>query len=73
MTEVMTEEKLNARLDSLAKRLQWITDTEARAAWVKGYGANGEFDEDRDRLIAQMEKVLDALEQINGSPKFHPA
>lgn len=68
----MTEEELNLRLQGLHERLQWIADTEARAAWVGGYGAGGEFDGERERLIEKAERVLDELERVGGSPKFHP-
>jgi hypothetical protein len=56
----------------LNERLKWISETEARAVWVAGYGANGEFDAERERLITRMEETLDELERIGGSPQFHP-
>ena len=67
----MTEAELNDRLDALHGRLAWISDVEARAAWINGYGSHGEFDAERDKLIAAAEAVLDALGAIGGSPKFH--
>tara|TARA_Y100000816_G_scaffold270624_1_gene234523 strand:+ start:957 stop:1184 length:228 start_codon:yes stop_codon:yes gene_type:complete len=64
------EARLNASLDRIYHRLQWIADTEARAAWFNGFGANGELDSERERLIQQAESVLDQLEAMGGSPKF---
>ena len=68
----MTEDQLNARLDALHQRLQWITDTEARQVWIGGYGAHGEVQAERDKIIFAAEATLDALQAIGGSPKFHP-
>lgn len=67
-----TEARLNARLDTIHQRLQWIADTEARAAWFQTFGANGEFDQQREKLIGDAEAVLDALEAINGTPGYRP-
>ncbi len=69
----MTEEQLNARLDALHARLAWISNTEARAAWVNGFGANGEFDPERTRIIDEADRILDELQAAGGSPKFKPA
>lgn len=69
----MTEQELNNRLDAIHARLKWIADAEARSAWVKGLAARGIFAEERDRLIAETEKVVDALEKLGGSPEFPPA
>jgi len=69
---VMNEAQLNDRLDRLYERLQWISDREARAAWIQGYGSNGEFDAERDRLITKLEDTLDELQKIGGTPRFHP-
>lgn len=68
----MTEDELYTRLDRLHARIQWIADTEARAAWAKGFGANGELDAERGRLLEQAEAVLDELEKIGGSPRIYP-
>jgi hypothetical protein len=67
----MTEEELNRRLDALHHRLKWITDTEARAAWIQGYGAKGEFDQERIKILADAENVLDQLVALGSGPKFH--
>ncbi|WP_426020777.1 hypothetical protein [Brevundimonas sp. DWR2-3-1b1] len=69
----MTEDQLNARLDALGGRLAWISNTEARAAWVNGFGANGEFNEERTKIIDQAEQILDQLQAAGGSPQFKPA
>jgi hypothetical protein len=66
----MTEEQLNDRLDALHARLAWISNTEARAAWIGGVGAKGEFDPERTKLIEEAERALDKLKASGGSPKF---
>lgn len=68
----MNEDELNQRLQALHHRLQWITDTEARAAWIDGFGAHGEFDNERTKIIAAAEAVLGALQAMGGSVKFAP-
>lgn len=68
----MTEDELNKLLDSIHERLKWVADTEARAAWVGGFGANGELDGRREELLIQAESILRRLEAIGGSPKFNP-
>jgi hypothetical protein len=60
---VTNEKDLETRLLQIHQRLQWIADTEARAAWVAGYGARGEFEEQRDQLLQQAEEVLTELEK----------
>ena len=69
----MTEEELNARLDAIHARLQWISDAEARAAWVNGLAARGILDTERERLIQETERVLDDLQAMGGSPRFKPS
>jgi hypothetical protein len=59
---VANEKGLEARLLEIHKRLQWIADTEARAAWVAGYGARGEFEDERDLLLQQAEDIVTKLE-----------
>lgn len=58
------EEELEFKLTQLHKRINWIADKEARAAWVKGVGANGEFFNEKMRLIEESERVLAELVQI---------
>lgn len=69
----MTEDELNRRLDAIHARLAWISDAEARAAWIGGWAAQGWHNPERTRLIEQAEKVLDELEKIGGAPKFKAA
>lgn len=59
----MTEQELNDRLTTIYKRLKWIADAEARAAWVKSTGnvVNGSLDPQRETLIQEAERVVDAL------------
>lgn len=66
----MNEDELNKRLDALYARLTWISDTEARAAWIRGYGANGEFDQERTKILTDAEDVLDQLVALGGGSKF---
>ncbi|MCG5486827.1 MAG: hypothetical protein KK482_24550 [Sinorhizobium meliloti] len=66
----MTEDELNKRLDALHARLTWISDTEGRAAWIQAYGANGEFDQERTKILTDAEDVLDQLVALGGGPKF---
>lgn len=68
----MNENELNQRLQALHHRLQWITDTEARAAWINGFGAQGEFDSERTKIIAAAEAVLDALQAMGGRVNYTP-
>lgn len=58
-------ELLEARLLVLHDRLQWIADEEARAAWVRGYGAAGEFQEEREKNIAEAEEILERLDLLS--------
>lgn len=68
----MTEDQLNKLLDNIHSHIEWIANKEARAAWVGGFGANGELDAQRKTLLIQAEDILKKLEAIGGSPKFHP-
>jgi len=63
---------LNGLLDFIHARIAWIAHREEQAAWVNGYGANGEFDAERTRLIRHAGQVLDALERVGGSPRYRP-
>ena len=71
-TNPALEARLNDRLDQIHHRLADIAAIEDNAARVGGYGANGEFEPERDRLTAETDELLDALKAIDGSPKFHP-
>ncbi len=66
------EAALNARLDAIAQRLEWISNSEARSAWVQGLAARGLHEPERDQLIKETEDVLDKLQALGGSLKFHP-
>ena len=71
-TNPALETRINDRLDQIHHRLGGIAAIEANAAPAGGYGAHGEFEPERDRQTAETDRLLDALEAINGSPKFHP-
>lgn len=71
-TNPTLEHRINDRLDQIHRRLGDIAAIEANAAAVGGYGAKGEFEPERDRLTAETDTLLDQIEAIGGSPKFHP-
>jgi hypothetical protein len=56
------EEELEARLQKIHDRVQWMADREARAAWFNTYGARGEFWEEKKRLLDETDRILDELE-----------
>lgn len=64
------EATLESRLLQIHKRMEWIADKEARAAWIKrctgieAYGAQGEFDQERSMLLDETEKALDRLTNL---------
>jgi hypothetical protein len=66
------ETQINNRLTQIHRRLAQIADIEAGAAAHGGYGANGEFDPERQRLIDETDALLNKLAAIGGSPKFQP-
>lgn len=66
------EARLNDRLDFLHEQIAWIAYIARAAARSGWYGANGELDPARSRLIRHAEWVLDELRRIGGSPRFHP-
>ncbi|MFL6846647.1 MAG: hypothetical protein ACJ8ER_17410 [Allosphingosinicella sp.] len=63
---------MSDRLAQIHDRLVWISETEAKAALIKGFGANGEFDPERQRLVEETDRLLDELAAIGGSPKYQP-
>lgn len=66
------EAQINQRLHHIHQRLEQIAAIEAKASLVRGRGSNGEFDPERQRLIDETERLLDELQAIGGSPKYHP-
>ena len=72
-TDPIREARLNQRLDQIHQRLEKIAGLEAQAALVNGYGAMGEFDPERQRLVDETDAILDAMSAIGASPKFCPA
>ena len=71
-TNPAREGQINRRLEAIHPRLQQIADIEANAARVGGIGADGRFDPERSRLIAETDRLLDELAAIGGSPAFRP-
>lgn len=67
------EAQINRRLEAIHRRLQQIADMEANAARVGGSAADGRFDPERSRLIAETDRLLDELKAIGGSPTYRPA
>lgn len=67
------EAQINRRLEAIHRRLRQIADIEASAARVGGIGADGRFDPERSRLIAETDDLLDELAAIGGSPVWRPA
>jgi hypothetical protein len=63
------EERLKERLSALDEKLQRISDREARAALIRGFGAEGEFENERDRLLALAEQILDELIKLSEQGK----
>jgi hypothetical protein len=55
------EDHLLLRLRHIAERVQWMANAEARAAWVQGLGPNGEFWEEKKKLLDEADKVLDRI------------
>lgn len=72
MTEENTKQ-INIIRDRLAlidRLIQWISRREDLAAWVGGYGAHGELDPMRERLLIQSNRLLDRLQVLGGTPAF---
>ncbi len=55
------EAKLARRLEAIHKRVQWMANEEARAAWVGGIAARGEFLAEKERLLDETDRILDEL------------
>lgn len=70
MPNRMTEEdRINAQLQQTHARLSQIADIEAKAAPVRGYGARGEFEPERDRLTSETDRLLDRMNTIIETPE----
>ena len=59
-------ESLNRRLGAIHEMVNRLADREAQAAWVGGYGANGEFIAEKDRLLDNADLILDKMEALLG-------
>ncbi|WP_428929718.1 hypothetical protein [Marinibacterium sp. SX1] len=53
------DEKFHAEIERLHKRLEWISEEEARSALVGGIAAQGSFQPERDRIIQRTDELLD--------------
>ena len=69
-TNPARERQINERLEAIHRRLKWIADTEANAA--RCGRSEGRFDQERSKLIAETDILLDQLAAIGGSPAFRP-
>ena len=69
-TNPVREARINQRLAHIHHRIEQICAIEGRAARFGGFGKNGEFDPERQRLIDETDLLLDALVAISGSLKF---
>jgi len=58
---------IQIHLAMIGWQIQWIADREADAAWVGGYGARGEFDPLRERLLIRGDELLDRLQALGGT------
>jgi hypothetical protein len=56
------EEEIERRLLQIHKRVQWMANTEARAAWLRTYGARGEFWNEKKKLLDETDRLFDELE-----------
>lgn len=55
----MTDDERLERLAAIDHRLRQISEEEAASVWVKGLAASGIHEDERDRLIAETERLLD--------------
>ena len=53
------DERSRAEIERLHKRLEWISEEEARSAMVGGAAAQGQFQPERDRIIKRTDEILD--------------
>lgn len=58
------------RLALINSLIQAITRQEASATWVGGYGARGELDPYRERLLIKSNQLLDKLQDLDGTLPF---
>ena len=63
------EKRMEKRLLAIHKRVQWISNREERAAWIGGYGAQGQFEQEREKLLSKAEQILDELSAPSKRPK----
>lgn len=62
MTDHQREDQIVKRLEATHKRVQWMADQEARAIWVGGVGARGEYLKEKESLLDETERLLDKLD-----------
>jgi hypothetical protein len=66
---ITDQDRINGRLKQIHDRLSHVANIEAKAAFVGGYGAGGEFEPERDRLIAETDRLLDRMGTIIGTTR----
>ncbi len=54
-----TDEDFCAEIERLHKKLEWISEEEARSAQFGGIAAQGHFEPERERIIRQTDELLD--------------
>jgi hypothetical protein len=57
-------DRIQRRLTVIHQRIQQIADMESKAAWVNGYGANGEFWPEKKALLDETDALLDKWEKL---------
>lgn len=74
-SSLVREAAINQRLAQIQQRLADIAAMECASALAggKGRAAQGHFDPERTRLIAESDDLLDEMEAIGGSLIFRPA
>ncbi len=67
MTEEEANKRLKAihgRLQAIHDRMQWIAEEKARSAWIKGFGASGMHEAERDRLLEETDRLIEEMERV---------
>ena len=65
----VTAEQLHERMRGVHARMHWIADDDERTAWVNCAITNCVMNCDWDKLVWQLEDVLDQIEASGGRAK----